>query len=201
MRRSWGRSRCTLRNQRARSSSLLCRSWWPRLETRSALAAPCPPGVTDLDIVRAAKYPIHQKEERMVINGGCLCKAVRYTIAADPDATRVCWCRDCQYFGAGGPTINVRFAKGVVAISGELRGYRSAADSGNTMYRQFCPQCGTPMFTESSARPDIIFVRAGTLDDPNIARPDMTIWTASAPRWACIDSNLPQHPGQPAARA
>lgn len=137
----------------------------------------------------------------MAITGGCLCKAVRYTIAGEPDATRVCWCRDCQYFGAGGPTINVRFPKDVVTITGELRGYRSTADSGNAMYRQFCPQCGTPMFTESGARPDIIFVRAGTLDDPNIAQPAMTIWTASAPRWACIDASLPHHARQPPRQA
>ncbi len=137
----------------------------------------------------------------MPINGGCLCKAVRYTIAADPGVTRVCWCRDCQYLGAGGPTINVRFAKDIITISGELRGYRSTADSGNTMYRQFCPQCGTPIFTESSGRPDIIFVRAGTLDDPNIVQPAMIIWAASAPQWASLDTSLPQHPRQPPPQA
>jgi hypothetical protein len=40
-------------------------------------------------------------------------------------------------------------------------------------------------------------VRAGTLDDPEIARPAVTIWTASAPSWACIDERLPRVDRQP----
>jgi hypothetical protein len=39
-------------------------------------------------------------------------------------------------------------------------------------------------------------VRAGTLDDPSIAQPAMTIWTAAAPPWACIADNLPAYPAQ-----
>jgi hypothetical protein len=46
-------------------------------------------------------------------------------------------------------------------------------------------------------RPHLIFVRAGTFDDPNLAKPAMTIWTSSAPRWACIDADLPQVEKQP----
>ena len=29
----------------------------------------------------------------MEITGGCLCRAVRYSISAEPVVTRVCWCR------------------------------------------------------------------------------------------------------------
>jgi hypothetical protein len=42
----------------------------------------------------------------MTLSGGCLCRAVRYTVAADAVATRVCWCRDCQYLAAGSATVN-----------------------------------------------------------------------------------------------
>jgi hypothetical protein len=35
------------------------------------------------------------------------------------------------------------------------------------------------------------------LDDPGVARPEMTIWTESAPGWACIDEQLPSVPRQP----
>jgi len=40
-------------------------------------------------------------------------------------------------------------------------------------------------------------VRAGTLDDPELARPAMTIWTASAPSWACFDERIPKVERQP----
>ena len=65
------------------------------------------------------------------------------------------------------------------------------------MHRRFCPTCGTHLFSAAEARPHLVFVRAGTLDDPEIARPAMTIWTDAAPSWACISAELPRVPGQP----
>jgi hypothetical protein len=131
------------------------------------------------------------------VTGGCLCKAVRFKSTAPPIATRVCWCRVCQYLGAGNATVNVVFRTNAFTVQGDLRDYRSVADSGNVMHRRFCAMCGTPMFSEAEARPHLIIVRAGTLDDPEIARPDMTIWTSSAPTWACMDPALPKIDGQP----
>jgi hypothetical protein len=132
-----------------------------------------------------------------MIHGGCLCGAVRYTVRAAPIVTRVCWCRLCQYLGAGGGTVNVCFPSDAISIEGTLADYQSAADSGNRMHRRFCPVCGTPLFSEAESRPHLIFVRAGTLDDPELARPAATIWADRAPTWACIDGRLPRVAGQP----
>ena len=133
----------------------------------------------------------------MAIEGGCLCKAVRYRIDAEPIAARQCWCRDCQYLAAGGATVNVVFPSQAVSVMGELADFVSKADSGNIMHRRFCPQCGTPVFSGAEVRPHIVIVRAGTLDDPNLISPATTIWTDSAPTWACIDESLPKFPRQP----
>jgi hypothetical protein len=132
----------------------------------------------------------------MQITGGCLCRSVRYRITAAPIVTRVCWCRLCQYIGAGGSTVNTCFPSDALTLTGELRDYESIADSGNVMHRRFCPKCGTHVLSEAEARPHLVFVRGGTLDDPEVARPAMTIWTASAPSWACVDERLPQMAGQ-----
>lgn len=133
----------------------------------------------------------------MTIEGGCLCKAVRYRIEAEPMLMRFCWCRDCQYWAAGNATANVMFPSDAVHVTGELRDYRSIAASGNVMHRRFCPVCGTPVFSEAEVRPHVKLVRAGTLDNPNVVKPDMSIWTASAPQWACINESLPKFPNQP----
>jgi hypothetical protein len=84
-----------------------------------------------------------------------------------------------------------------MTIEGETQDYRALADSGNVMHRRFCPACGTALFSEAEARPHLIFVRAGTLDDPEVARPGATIWTSQAPTWACIDESLPKVERQP----
>jgi hypothetical protein len=132
-----------------------------------------------------------------MISGGCLCGAVRYQTAAEPITTRFCWCRVCQFFAAGNAAVSVCFPLAGMSITGEPRDFVSIADSGNRMHRRFCPTCGTHMFSEAESRPHLIFVRAGTLDDPEVARPAATIWTAKAPSWACIDESLPRFEGQP----
>ena len=133
----------------------------------------------------------------MLITGGCLCKSVRYELSAAPIVTRACWCRLCQYIGAGSATVNCCFPSNAITIKGELRDYQSVADSGNIMHRRFCPSCGTHLFSAAESRPHLIFVRAGTLDDPEIVKPDMTIWTSQAPSWACFDEKLPRVEKQP----
>ena len=70
---------------------------------------------------------------------------------------------------------------------GELRDYATIADSGSHMHRRFCPTCGVHVFSEAEERPHVIFVRAGTLDDPSIVEPTTVIWTRDAPKWAHID--------------
>ena len=91
----------------------------------------------------------------MTITGGCLCRAVRYTVSTDAIATRVCWCRVCQYLAAGSATVNLVFPGAAVTVTGPLRDYSSIADSGNRMRRQFCEHCGTPVTSISEARPHL----------------------------------------------
>ncbi len=135
----------------------------------------------------------------MAIAGGCLCGAVRFEIKANaPLAVRQCWCRVCQFIGAGSGTVNAVFAKDAVTVSGPTTDYVSQADSGSTMHRRFCAQCGTPLFSEAEQRPNHIVVRVGSFDDPNLATPGAIIWTRSAPAWACFDPTLPQAEGQAA---
>ncbi|MFM1988098.1 MAG: hypothetical protein RJA99_1055 [Pseudomonadota bacterium] len=129
--------------------------------------------------------------------GGCLCGRLRYTIDAAPAASRVCWCRECQRIAANG-TVNVLFPTDRIALAGTPASFERRADSGNTITQRFCPACGTHLFSDSSGRPGLTVVRAGTLDDPSAFRPSANIWADRAPAWACLDATLDHHPGQPA---
>ncbi len=127
----------------------------------------------------------------MAITGGCRCRQLRFEIAAEaPITARVCWCRDCQYFGAGTGTANATFATETAKISGRRQRFTSKADSGAVMHRSFCPDCGAHVFSEAEPRPHLIIVRVGALDNPELGRPQATIWTRSAPSWACFDPEL-----------
>lgn len=128
------------------------------------------------------------------ITGRCFCGAVSFRISSAPLIKRACWCRDCQYLAAGGATINAIFASRDLELTGVTAGHVRTGDSGAQLRRSFCPACGTPLFAEDLAMPDYVVVRAGALDDPELAQPDSVIWTASAPSWACIDPDLPNFP-------
>ena len=133
----------------------------------------------------------------MQVKGQCLCHAIRFTVEGPPLAARVCWCRLCQYLGAGNGMTSVCFLSAGLKIEGDPAWFESIADSGNVMQRGFCATCGTPLFSKALVRPHLIFIRAGALDDPNLMPPQMTIWTAEAPAWAIFDPALPQYEGQP----
>ena len=91
----------------------------------------------------------------MAIAGGCLCRAVRFEIDADaPLAARYCWCRVCQYLGAGTGAVSALFRKESVSVSGPLTDHVIQADSGSIMHRRFCSRCGTQIFSEAEQRPE-----------------------------------------------
>jgi hypothetical protein len=134
------------------------------------------------------------------ITGQCLCGQVRFTIDAPPLGARMCWCRDCQRIASGSATVNVLFPEEAVGYEGEIGTFEMVADSGNRVERGFCPTCGAQLYSKTvEPRGAPMRVRAGTLDDPELIAPQAIIWTASAPTWAVLDPNLPQHPkGAPA---
>lgn len=128
--------------------------------------------------------------------GGCLCGAVRYRLGAEPVASRICWCRDCQRLAANG-TVNAIFPTAAIEVTGTTAAYTSTADSGNQVHRRFCPKCGSQLFADSSGRPGLTVVRLGTLDDPASVTPSANIWAGSAPDWACLDPTLDRFERQP----
>lgn len=132
-----------------------------------------------------------------MIEGGCLCRAVRWRASAPPIVTRACWCRLCQYLATGNAAINLAFPSDALTVTGELRDYPSIADSGSHMHRRFCPVCGTHLFSAAEERPHLVFVRAGTLDDPSVTSgPQAVIWTSQAPAWAHLDPHILHYEGQ-----
>src|SRR5574340_3792 len=113
-----------------------------------------------------------------LVTGRCFCGAVRFQFDQPPLTVRACWCRDCQYLAAGNASVNAIFKADSFKVTGEVAEYVSTADSGSVMRRRFCPKCGTPLFSLSSRRPDVMVVRVGALDDREVGGPSGFIWTA-----------------------
>ncbi len=136
-------------------------------------------------------------EERTTFDGGCRCGQVRYSVASAPMFSAHCHCRDCQYASGGGFSTIVGVPTDAVEMSGELGGYTVTAESGNQLTRKFCLNCGTPMLTELHSNPQMMVLKAGTLDDPSWLKPSIHIWTGSGQPWTEELSELPKFSKNP----
>jgi hypothetical protein len=124
--------------------------------------------------------------------GGCLCGAVRYQHQALPQLVAHCHCVDCRKSsGTGHGTHLVAMADGFTT-SGEIRFYDHPADSGNIVSRGFCPNCGSALYSTNSGMPGMVFPRASSLDNPEIATPSMVVYASRAPSWDHVDPALPR---------
>ena len=78
----------------------------------------------------------------------------------------------------------------VELVVGEPRPVDVPRDDGS-MQRIFrCPDCQVAVYSEYG-RPQVRFVRAGTLDDPSWVVPDVHIYTRSKVPWVVLPDSVP----------
>jgi len=132
------------------------------------------------------------------LTGSCLCGAIRYAISAPVTELRACHCTHCQKASGAGGSVNAAIPSAAFDITqGTPKRYACTADSGRTLYRYFCGDCGSPIYSQRATTPETVVVRAGTFDHAEGMKITANIWTKSARPWAHIDPESKQHPGQP----
>ena len=131
------------------------------------------------------------------ITGGCLCGAVRYECTADPIAAGHCHCDDCRRASGTGHGSHLAVPAAAVSFSGETKIYDKPADSGNMVGRAFCPTCGSAVYSLNSAVTDLVFLRASSLDDLEVFKPQIIVYAAKAASWDHMDSTLTAFDGMP----
>jgi hypothetical protein len=134
---------------------------------------------------------------RLPLTGGCCCGAVRYEIRAAPTAVYRCHCTDCQRQSGSAYAMSMFVARdSVVVTAGTPRAWRRRADSGRYMLCFFCPECGTRLYNEPEARPELTVIKPGTLDDTHWLNPVGDIWTRSRQPWVEVPEGSVTFPGQ-----
>ena len=129
-----------------------------------------------------------------VISGGCLCGKVRYRADADPAFIGVCHCRNCQKSSGSAFSIVVGVPQPGFTVQGQLKTFNDKGESGKTVYRRFCPSCGSSMLSEIEVMPGMIILKAGTLDDPSWVRPTMQLYCDSAQPWVKLGAEMKRFP-------
>ena len=132
-------------------------------------------------------------EKNMAIfSGKCLCGSVSYKCYSQPSAVFNCHCDDCRRATGSVFGTNLFVPENKVEICGSFSSYTHTSDSGSTMTKRFCPNCGSLLFGKNSAKPNVISIRAGTVDQVEVIKPVINLFMDRKVPSTSKDKNLKQ---------
>ena len=120
------------------------------------------------------------------ITGRCLCGNVTFSVDADAVVHAACHCTDCQRQTGNPFSVIVGVPRDAFTVQGStLSSYTTVGtDHGGETERHFCSTCGSPIYSAAAVMPELIFIKAGALDDASWVQPSIEAWTSSAQPWA-----------------
>ncbi len=129
---------------------------------------------------------------KTTLAGGCACGAIRYKLGAPPLIVHACHCHDCQRITGSAFVINLWIEREFVEAGVAPNSFRLTAGTGKPHDVFFCEKCGAYLWSFYHAAPgDALFVRAGTLDQPEKVKPDVHIFTRSKLPWLRLPKDVP----------
>ena len=127
------------------------------------------------------------------MTGGCLCGQVRYSATAEPAIVAVCHCKNCQKQTGTAFSVVIGVPRSAIST------FHDTGDSGQSVDRNFCSECGSPISSDVAVMQDIVFIKAGTLDDTTWLDPKMHVYCDSAQNWTPIPEGSQKFGKMPAA--
>jgi hypothetical protein len=133
-------------------------------------------------------------EELLPLNGQCTCGATKYQILSKPLFVHCCHCTWCQRETGASFALNAFIeSKYVKLIQGKPKTVITPTNSKDGQKIVRCPSCKIALWGHYTGAGDIIsFVRVGTLDDPNVLKPDIHIYTSAKQDWLQLSNDVPQ---------
>jgi hypothetical protein len=130
------------------------------------------------------------------LEGGCDCKRIRYRLESPPLIVHCCHCRWCQRESGTAFALNAMIeAERVLHLQAEPELIDTPSQSGRGQKIARCPTCRIALWSNySGAGPILRFVRVGTLDTPEVLKPDIHIYTASKQPWVLLPPGVPAVP-------
>lgn len=130
-------------------------------------------------------------------SGECLCGAVEFQSTTTPQFIGQCHCVDCRKTSGADNAVHLMISEDGFTVSGEVKFYDHPANSGNIVSHGFCPTCGSAIYSKNSAMAGVVFVRGSGLDDMELAKPQLLLYTSRAPSWSQLDKSVPNFPEMP----
>ncbi len=139
--------------------------------------------------------PMDRKPRPVVdLTAQCACGQVSLRFAGKVLSMFICSCEDCQRATGTGHSCVALARPADVTVTGEVRAFARPANSGATLTRSFCPNCGTPLFARSSRAAEVLMLPIGLFGAAaEWYLPNQLIFARSHRDWDMIPAELPQH--------
>jgi hypothetical protein len=130
------------------------------------------------------------------LGGGCDCRQVRYRMESPPMFVHCCHCRWCQRETGASFALNALIEADRMTLLAAAPGIvDTPSQSGRGQKIARCPRCHVALWSHyAGAGPSIMFVRVGTLDEPDRLPPDIHIYTSSKQPWVVLPPGTPAVP-------
>jgi hypothetical protein len=123
-------------------------------------------------------------------SGGCMCGAVRYEVSGDLVRMVNCHCDDCRKNTGASFATNVFFnTENVQVTEGKTRSFEHISDAGNRKIKEFCPTCGSQLFSSTIGRP-LTSVKVGSIDDASFVKPTANLYCKRALSYSHLSDDL-----------
>ena len=129
-----------------------------------------------------------------MIEGGCRCGAVRYTVVIEaPPRVYACHCHACQRWSGSAFTEQAPVPREALAVTGALASFTYQTPSGATSHHHACAACFSRVYNVNERLPGIAILRAGTLDTSPGTEPVAHIWVSRKQPWVTIPQGVPTY--------
>lgn len=127
------------------------------------------------------------------LTGGCTCGAIRYALTRAPMFVHCCHCRWCQRETGSAFALNALIETDCIDVqAGAPAPIKTPSESGAGQTIMRCPDCQVALWSHySGIGPNVAFLRAPTLDEPDAVAPDMHIFTTSKQPWVSLSDDVP----------
>ncbi|OAL46595.1 hypothetical protein IQ07DRAFT_155834 [Pyrenochaeta sp. DS3sAY3a] len=100
-----------------------------------------------------------------MVEGRCNCAGIKVSIPSMPEQSAICYCSNCRRAGSSVGSVVYMMDKTDVSLDDPNHYLKSYTDqdtvSGNTITRQFCSNCGCPVFSILDPASPKVIIKGG----------------------------------------
>ncbi len=102
----------------------------------------------------------------------------------------MCHCLACQRQTGSAFSMQARYPKERVHVTGRYTDYVRISDDGEERTFHFCPDCGSTVFYETEGANDTVAIPIGAFADPSFPPPTVSVYGSRRHEWLPLPETI-----------